>query len=264
MSDEFARYAVYWVPRRPDPLAGFGVSWTGWCAECGEIRPRGAFPCVEDDGAGLVGKLWRHGLHGVIRAPFALAPGRSRFAVERALDELAEELVGFQLPKFEIAVVRDRVVLAPGHSTGALAAMMRRVDEALAPLAARAGTNGHANGCTAGRAARIAPDASLVAFPSEPTGRFHVPLTDPMPVERAHALRDTLAPLVAPMLGVPRRIAELALMGDPGGGRPLRVLQRYELLDWPLRRAARALPCHGPRVLARMPERGLEEADAAV
>lgn len=264
MSDEFERYAVYWVPRRPDPLAAFGVSWTGWCAESGEFRPRGAFPCVEADGAHLVGRLRRHGLHGVIRRPFALAPRRSRFSVEHAIDALADELVGFQLPSFETAVLRGRVALVPVRSTGALTALVRRVGEVLAPLAGDRKMNGHDSGFSEAPAARLAPTASLVPFPGDTETRFHVPLTDPMPVDRAHAVRDALSPLLAPLLGTPRRVAELALMGDPGGGRPLRVLQRYELLDWPLRRAARALPAHGPHVLAPMPEGRWHEADAAV
>ena len=73
-----------------------------------------------------------------------------------------------------------------------------------------------------------------------------------------------LSRIVAPMLSARRQISDLALMGDPGGGRPLRVLERYELRDWPLRRSAGALPCHGPRVLAPMPETRRHEADAAV
>ncbi len=52
------------------------------------------------------------------------------------------------------------------------------------------------------------------------------------------------------MLDEPRRLHDVALMGDPGEGRPLRVLQRYDLSDTPVRRGANPLPCHGPKVLA--------------
>ena len=263
MSDEFVRYAVYWVPRWPDPLAAFGVSWTGWCAERGEVRSRGAFPGFAGDSGEMIRDLWRHGLHGIVQAPFALAPGRSQFSLEHALGELAEELVAFQLPRLEPAVLGRRVGLTPVRSPGALATLMRRVADGLAPLAAR-DDDRKGNGFAEASPGEVESHGSLVPFPGRYRDRFHVPLTDPMPIERAHGVRDALFPVVASMLSVPRSVDELALMGDPGGGRPLRVLQRYELLDWPLRRGSHALPCHGPRVLSPMPSRRRHEAHATV
>lgn len=257
MFDDFERYAVYWVPRRPDPLGPFGDAWTGWSAESGEHHPRSAFPGLP----AVTGELARHGLHGVIRAPFRLQPGRSRFAVEHALDEIAEETVAFRLPRLALAVVEGRVALAPAHSSGPLAALVTRVTEALAPLADPEPAAGHVNGFAEAPAPAIG-DAPVVTLAPTAAQRFHLPLTDPRPLEEAHALKDALAALVGPLLATPRFLSEIALMGDPGGGRPLRVLQGYRLLDWPLRPGARALPSHGPQVLAPMPE-GRRKADAA-
>ncbi|HUF86285.1 MAG TPA: DUF1045 domain-containing protein [Thermohalobaculum sp.] len=262
MLDDFARYAVYWVPRRPDPLAQFGAAWTGWCAERGEPCPRGSFDGhlagLGVEVAAITRALRCHGLHGAIRAPFRLGPGRSRFSLEHVLDALAETMVAFPLPRFELAVLETRVALVPARSSGSLAALVTRVSDALAPLAAPAGTNG-----SAGHPPRAAAgDPALVPF-RPAAERFHVPLTDALPIERAHAIRTALAPLVGPMLDAPRRLSELALMGDPGGGRPLRVLLRYGLADRLLRRGAQALPCHGPEVLTPMPDEPRRRADAA-
>ena len=274
MCNEFERYAVYWVPRWPDPLARFGTAWTGWCAERGEVRPRGSFPEIavdrEADAAGTVElaavsrKLWRHGLHGVIRAPFALAPGRSQFSVEHVLDDLAEALASVPLPRLEVAVVEGRVALEPAKSASALSALVAEVVDGLEPLAARAETHDGADGFAEAPVQLAGGGAELLPFPNVRAARFHVPLTDALPIGRAHALRDALAPVLAPMLGAPRRLSELALMGDPGGGRPLRVLERYALREWPHRRVAAALPCQGPDVLAPMPEARRSKADAAV
>lgn len=248
MFDEFDQYAVYWVPRRPDPLAPFGSAWTGWCAEDGEHRSRTEFDDRVPDLAEITRDLCRHGLHGVIAAPFRLAPGRSRFSVEHVLDEIAEQTVSFRLPRFELAVVDGRVALVPQHSSGSLAALMTRLTDALAPLAARPAAQGFGEKPAPGEW-----DAAVVALRPGAQHRFHVPLTDPQPLEGAHALKETLAPLVEQLLGAPRSVSEIALMGDPGGGRPLRVLQSYGLLNWPLRPGARALPSLGPQVLAPMP-----------
>ena len=253
MLDDFERYAVYWVPRRPDPLGPFGDDWTGWCAEYGEHRPRSDFPGLP----ALTSKLCRHGLHGVIHAPFRLAPGRSRFALEDALDEIAEETVAIRLPHLELAVVEGRVALVPSRCPDALAMLVGQVTEMLAPLVEPAEAEGVAEAAVPQSAA-----PSLVPF-RVPAHRFHVPLTDARPLEEAHALRDALAPVVEPLLGAPRSVATITLMGDPGAGRPLRSLQDYALLESPLRPGAGALPSHGPQVLAPMPE-FRRKSDAAV
>lgn len=258
MFDDFQRYAVYWVPRRPDPLGPFGDAWTGWCAEYGEHRPRSDFP----DLPAFTRHLCRHGLHGVIRAPFSLAPGRSLFAVEAALDEIAEETVALQLPRLELAVVEGRVALVPARGSDALATLVTRVSEAIAPLA-KPDRSSRCNGVADGPPP-VVTDDSVVPFRPGEAHRFHLPLTDPQPLEQAHALMAALAPIVEPLLGTARRLSMISLMGDPGGGRPLRALENYSLLDSPLRPGARALPSHGPQVLAPMPGKVRRKTDLAV
>lgn len=247
MFDDFERYAVYWVPRRPDPLGPFGDSWTGWCAEYGEHRARSDFPNLRT----LTRRLCRHGLHGVIRAPFRPAPGRSRFAIEDALEEIAEETVAVRLPSLELAVVAGRVALVPSRHEDALAALVERVWEALTPLAGPEAA-GPPDGLA--EAPPPATDDSLLPFRAAPGHRFHLPLTDPLPLEQAHALKAALGSTVGHLLNAKRSVSMISLMGDPGGNRPLRTLENYALRDTPLRPGARVLPTHGPRVIAPMPE----------
>lgn len=245
MFNDFERYAVYWVPKRPDPLGPFGDTWTGWCAEHGEHRPRGDFP----DLPSITRRLCRHGLHGVINAPFRLAPGRSQFALEHALAAIAEESVSFKLPRLELAVVGGRVALVPAQGSEALSALVARVRAALAPLAdpdlAEESRPAPAPGARTGALVPLVPSAQQ---------QFHLPLSDVQPVEKAHALKDALAPLVEHLLAAPRSLSVISLIGDPGGERPVRALHNYALLDWPLRPGARVLETCGPQVLAPMPE----------
>jgi hypothetical protein len=60
---------------------------------------------------------------------------------------------------------------------------------------------------------------------------------------------EALQPILEPMLDQPRRLHDVALIGDPGGSRPLRVLEFYELLDQPRRSMSGALPVQGPDIL---------------
>jgi hypothetical protein len=66
------------------------------------------------------------------------------------------------------------------------------------------------------------------------------------------------------MLEAPRRLDDIALMGDPGQGRPLRVLQRYDLSDTSLRKVSGAMPCHGPHVLVPMLDEGFVKSNVAI
>ena len=261
MSGEFEKYAVYWVPRSADALARFGVSWTGWCAEQGEHRTRGAFPGVTADIPAITREVWRHGFHAVIQAPFRLQDGRGRFALEHALEQVIDEIVAFRLPRLELAVIGGSVAaLVPHQTCAALGDLVTRVGKAMAPLdAARHGLAAPANGFAETPAPKgiatgiTGEDAdSLVQLPAAEAHRFHMPLTDQLGLETAFEVMKELRPLLEPMLDEPRRLHDVALMGDPGEGRPLRVLQRYDLRHAPLRRGANPLPCHGPHVLAPM------------
>ena len=275
MSGEFEKYAVYWLPKSTDALARFGISWTGWCAEQGEHRPRGEFPGVAVDIPAVTRQVWRHGFHAVIKAPFQLQTGHGRFWVEHALEQVIDEIVAFRLPRLLLAVIGGSVAaLVPHQNCAALGTLVARVGEAMAPLDAAphdlaAPANGFAGAqapALDGHAAGIVGEdiESLVQLPVAEAHRFHIPLTDQLGLETAFEVMEQLRPLLEPMLDEPRRLHDVALMGDPGEGRPLRVLQRYDLSETPVRRGANPLPCHGPHLLAPMLTDPTALADAAI
>ncbi|MDH3668889.1 MAG: DUF1045 domain-containing protein [Paracoccaceae bacterium] len=243
MSDAFERYAVYWVPKRADALAHFGVAWTGWCADQGELRKLGSFGDLSFNPATITRNLRRHGLHGLLRAPFALAQGRSRFALETALQQRIEGALSCPIPRFNVAVIGGRVSLVPEEYDNGLGTVVDRIDEAIDPLASVRAQAWPDPGGPAGE--------DVVQLPSGAAHRFHVPLTDQMDVNDAFRLIAEIEPLVADLLDVPRRLTDVALMGDPGGGRRLRILQRYDLRTTPAGNAASAMPVHGPDTLVR-------------
>lgn len=259
MLKQFERYAVYWVPLRPDDLATFGTSWTGWCAERGELRPRDVTAQVADNIDDATRKLSLHGFHGVLKAPFRLRDGHSLWAVERALEAAAEALVAMPMPALELAVTGAQVALVPARPCAALAAALARIEEALAPLAA-------APAAQAGRrnAAAANGEQRLSQLPASAAHRFHLPFTDRLDIAEAFRIRDRLAPLLAPMLAAPRSIEDLALMGDPGEGRPLRVLQRFDLRETSVRADSAVLPCYGRPNLVQTRRHPLADRGVAV
>ena len=243
MSGEFEKDAIYWVPKRADPLARFGIGWTGWCAEQGELRPIKSFGKLSFDPAAVTRRLRRHGLHGVIRTPFRLRAGRSWFALDCALRDVVEASIACTMPKLKVAVIDGRVAIVPVEGSSALSALIGRIDAAIGPIVQTGGEE--ATGAdTAG-----AGNVGVVQLPSTQAHRFNIPLTDRLEVNDAFRVAAEMEPLLAPMLDQPRKLTDIALMADPGGGRRLRVLNRLDLRQTPLRPTSSALPTMGPDML---------------
>jgi hypothetical protein len=213
---------------------------------------------MAEDASSIARETCRHGFHGVIRAPFRLLPERSQFALEHALEMISEQCVGFALPKLRLAVVGGRVALVPRETSAALGALVASTAAAIASLAEGPAVVEPPAPCT--RDGR----GQVVQLPAAEAHRFHAPLTDPLPLAAAFEVVERLRPALEPSLDEPRWLSELALMGDPGEGRPLRLLLRYELRQTPVRRATVALPCQGPHMLAPLFDQTMVERDIAI
>ena len=239
---EYESYAIWWVPRPETALAQFGAEWTGWCADQGvPTDPEIACPAGERPRAPRW--LVRRGLHASIRPPFRLAPGRSPWALEHALADLAERSETITLPPLRLAVLDARVVLAPGRADPGVSRLIAAVAEAVHPFALpRPATEpGDESAGTQDQPSQPSPD------------RLRLPLTGRLDPGAARAAVARLEARLAPVLALRHQIADLALVGDPGGGRPWRLLQRHALCAEATRREARmpdGMSWRGPSLLA--------------
>jgi len=217
MPGAYHRFAVCWHPPADTALAEFGRAWTGWCAERGEIaRPWRGWPVEIRQGGPAYGLL---GLTAMLRAPFALAVRRSHWALERLLDEIAVDARIVRLPRLGFDVTDGRLHLRT-------AAAAPDVDR----LAGRIATGVRLMQSVPGPV-RLAPRRPVPggAGPASAPRRLTIPLTGRIGADRAQALQDDLAPVLEPVLAERHVLADLALMGDPGFGRPWRLLERYRL-----------------------------------
>jgi hypothetical protein len=242
MMDDFERYAIYWVPAQPDTLCKFGCTWMGWCAELGEPRKRRGTVGLTDDIAAATRRVWRHGLHARIAGPFQLRHRTGLWQIEDALQPVADELDTVPLPPLELAVIGGQVALVLSSPSRELAKVVARVEEAIAPVAIGALAGG-----TPG--IRLGGAGAVSQLPVSPAYRFYLPLTDAIDLGTAFRIRDELAPRIEAVLSRPRRFTDLALIGDPGDGRPVRVLQRFRLCEDFASRTASVLPSYGPETL---------------
>ncbi|MEM9145349.1 MAG: DUF1045 domain-containing protein [Pseudomonadota bacterium] len=250
MYDAFSRYALYWVPTPELALSRFGLDWTGWCAESGEhIRRRPIAGIAQSQGLSA-GGLSRHGLHGVLAAPFSLAPGRNVWALEQAVDHVAGTSAAIRVAQLRPAMVGQRIALVPHRPIEMLDGLIGRVRAGLYGLTALEPAD-ERRGRRSGFGLGPAKTGSALS-----SDRFHIPLTDPIVPERIDRAMAVVEALLERLRLSPFRIADLALMGDPGGGRPLRILRRYGLSGSEAEISPfGGLETRGPQLLAGLVER---------
>ncbi len=238
---DYVSYAIWWVPRPATSLGRFGTEWTGWCADDGIVSAEHA---TASPPPGVPGQVGRHGLHATIRPAFRLAPGRSLWALEDALAELAERTEAIRLPSFELTVFDGHVALALSRPDAAVADLLSAVDLALRPFrqplpyTRRDGVGG----------SREPGGATPPAL-----DRFHLPLTDRLGLGTAYQIVAGLEPRLAAVLERQQAVWDMALVGDPGEGRRWRLLQRFALIGEPSSDGAPVpdgMASRGPSLLA--------------
>src|SRR5690625_4219454 len=215
------RYAIWWVPQENSPLARFGSAWTGWCPERGSRHKGGALSRFADLHANLPASLRLGGLHAPIGPSFRLAEGRSPWALERALAELATSLSPITLSPLRLELKDSRVRLTVEPAQAALTKFTVKISEALRSLHGIAPIDGAANDYAArkGTAGRQA-HGSDAADAEDLTMQLCFWLSGSSGA--AAKIIERLTPVLAPILAESTTISDLALICDPGGNRPWR------------------------------------------
>lgn len=254
------RYAIWWVPRPGTGLARFGMDWTGWCADGGTAGARRALAALSRSRAGVPGAVRLRGLHATIRAPFRLARGRSAWALDTALSELAGRTRPVRLPRLRLVVQDGRVVLAPMRPDEAVTRLLTSAAEAVRPFEVAPAYAALTGAGPVAAGGLVLPEAGCPGTPADPSveppatpARFRLPLTDRMDAAAAAEIIAELEPELASVLARSHTVTDIALVGDPGRGRPWRVLERFALDEEATGGAARlpaGMDCRGPSLMA--------------
>lgn len=224
--DGFARYALYYAPQAGSALERLGSAWLGYDAAAGRALARPALADLDDPD--LVAAPARYGLHGTVKAPFRLAEGRAVEALDAALRGYAARTPPTPIGPLEVAAAHGFVSLRPTRQSQALRDavfdVVRAFDAFRAPLTEADLARRRAAGLSE------AQEANLLAWGYPYVGdelQFHITLTGRLPADRSAAVATALAAYLAPALQEPAVFDGLALFGDPGEGRPFRLLARH-------------------------------------
>jgi hypothetical protein len=226
---DFERYAIYWAPRDGDALAEFEKLWFAPADD--PVATMNAAPFS------LEASLWREAtasprryrLHATMKAPFRPAGGIGEDDLRQALARfcavrrrpLAGPLRLASFPRY-LALVPDGQTwqidwLAAECVTAfdAFRAPLNEEDRARRPhdLPPRLRRNLESFGYP----------LIFDAF------EFHITLAGPLEPDDLRAVREALAPHCETFGGEPFRLDDLCLFGDPGGGAPFRLIERFAL-----------------------------------
>jgi putative phosphonate metabolism protein len=133
------RYAIYYAPERDTRLWQFGTSVLG-----GDPETRAALPQLVPDGFPpddwqiLTASARRYAFHATLKAPFALAAGKSEAELFAAFEDFAQKQTPFSAPSLVPVLYGDYVTLqqsAPDARLAAIAnACVEEFDHFRAPL----------------------------------------------------------------------------------------------------------------------------------
>ncbi|NBC87926.1 MAG: DUF1045 domain-containing protein [Alphaproteobacteria bacterium] len=230
MSEDFARYAIFWLPPADSALAAFGREWFGICPERGEVGAPATFGLPEALGAEATLRPRRYTLHGTIVAPFRPAEGVSAHALADELRAFCARRTARRAGPLRFSRLSRHLALIPEGGTA-------RLDW----LAADAVT--HFNAFRA-----PATEDDLTRYPAEQHSErqrqfvrefgypyvlsdfiFHVTLAGPLAPEPLDQVQAALAPRIEPLTGTPLEIGSLCLLGEPDQAAPFRLIERCAL-----------------------------------
>ena len=216
----FTRFAVFHVPTAEAEWARVCIGWLGWDSEAGEAAPAPDLPDLPLPLVEITRAPRRYGLHATIKPPFRLAPGADPAQLDEGLGTICARLAPVSLPSLTIARIGGFLALCPPSAPPGLADLhaevLRGMDGFRAPPSPEeTARRGHARLSPRQRAhlARWGYPHVLEDF------RFHLTLSGRLPRPEADALRDILAPHLAPLIPRPFPIRDLCLFGEAPDGR---------------------------------------------
>jgi putative phosphonate metabolism protein len=227
------RYALYAVPSPKSALAVFAAAWLGWDIECGEIvDPPERLELPADLHLSVTVEPRRYGFHGTLKAPFRLAAGASETQLIDAAAELAAGCGGLAPIPLRLAALGSFLALIPTEPAPALnalaAAAVERLDRFRAPLSEAELARRRQAPLTAAQEAllqRWGYPYVMEAF------RYHMSLTNSLDPGLRERIAEALQPWVAPLVGAPLAIDDVALCVEPASATGFRVLRRFALSE---------------------------------
>ncbi|WP_430473390.1 DUF1045 domain-containing protein [Thalassospira lucentensis] len=228
---DFQRYAIYFAPNPQSALGQFGDAWLGRdCISGADVARLNVDGLDPGEIATATTSPVRYGFHGTLKPPFALRPGYSRSDLEAAINACCAKIAPVLCGPLTLKAIGRFLALVPTDPvapSGDLAAsLVRGLDGFREPEDEAAMNKRRAVGLTDRQEAYLTQWGYPYVMEEF---RFHLTLTNKLETDQVCRFENALKPVVGPLCKDPFAIADVCLFGDPGGGKPFRLLSRFAL-----------------------------------
>ncbi|WP_169566299.1 DUF1045 domain-containing protein [Sneathiella limimaris] len=228
---DFERYALYYAPERGSLLARLGNGWLGRDPETGEcLETPHSVEISEEEFKNYIVSPKRYGFHGTLKAPFRLKPGVSQADLETVLERFATSTGPVTTAPLKLRQFKNFTALVPGEVSEDLSALAFYCVKELEPFRAPLASYELERRRQVDLSPRQEQHLQDWGYPYVlDEFRFHLTLTGEVPERKQPAMENLVAKWFAAILQDPFVIREVCLFGDPGGGLPFKLVQRYGL-----------------------------------
>lgn len=225
------RYGIYYTPAGSAGLTSVAARWLGRDAFTNAgYQQRGFGAVTEPELHELTSDARRYGFHATLKAPFALAQGRSEEELVASLEDFAAATPAFDIPEVVVGRIGNFFAIVPSVIHDPLQEFAASVVETFEPFRAA---------LSPADIARRNPDRLSPAHRAnlERWGypyvmeefRFHMTLTGQIPEELADDFAGELENRFSPFHGRSLHIGAIALFIEPERGHPFTVCRHIEL-----------------------------------
>ncbi len=227
----FERYAIYLAPEADDPLGHFCNGWLGYRPDTGETvsRPEvSGLSSSEIETATAAPR--RYGFHGTLKAPFRLSEDKTVEEIDRHLTEFAGDRPRLDPGQMKVGAIGRFVAIVPATESRGIGDLAGACVTTFDPYRAELTDAERERRLTGGLTARQQELLDTWGYPYVlDEFRFHMTLTGPLEPEMLDVFTAGLATALREPLGRLVGFSDICLFGDPGNGRPFRLLRRYAL-----------------------------------
>lgn len=228
VSRERPRFAMFTAPPADHPIAMFASAWLGRDARTGEAVAQPRIPALSPERLVEITASPRHyGFHGTLKAPFALAEGRSEDELHAAAADFAATRIGLSVA-LTVGELAGFLALLPASPCPPLDRLaehcVRAFDEFRAPPDAAELERRRAVGLSPRQQMLLATwgyPYVMEAF------RFHMTLTGRLDEPERGRVRAILTERLAPLLAEPLVVDAIAVFRQPNRDRPFCEIARY-------------------------------------
>ncbi|CAN5179399.1 DUF1045 domain-containing protein [soil metagenome] len=224
----YPRYAIYYAPSSRKPLARFGAALLGYDALSGNdvVFPKDAL-AVAPDWHDVTSDPRMYGFHGTLKAPFALAAGKTEAELSAACAAFAQQPRDIPVITPIVYAISGFIAVVPDKPSAALQTLAQQCVEAFDDFRAPLTAEDRARRKPEALTARQVEQLDRWGYPYvQDDFRFHMTLTGRLPDARRGAILAMLSARFATLKLSSLAIDRIALFRQDDADSRFRIVRQ--------------------------------------